>query len=91
MGPVWHGGDDGEAELLASCYRRSIEVAAERAATSIAFPAISTGVYHYPRPAAAAIAVATLLDCAASIDRVRLVAFDEETYDLYRALLATPE
>src|SRR5260221_5583918 len=60
VGPVWHGGDQGEAAQLASCYRRSIEVARSVGAESIAFPAISTGIFGYPGRAAAEIAVATV-------------------------------
>jgi O-acetyl-ADP-ribose deacetylase (regulator of RNase III) len=60
VGPVWHGGDEGEPELLASCYRRSLEVAAAAGARTIAFPAISTGVYGYPLEPAAKIALATV-------------------------------
>jgi O-acetyl-ADP-ribose deacetylase (regulator of RNase III) len=60
VGPVWHGGGEGEPALLASCYRRSIELAAAAGARSVAFPAISTGVYGYPVEAAAKIAVATV-------------------------------
>ena len=58
VGPVWHGGDRGERELLASCYRRSIELAAGHACARVAFPAISTGVYRYPLDEAAATAIA---------------------------------
>jgi O-acetyl-ADP-ribose deacetylase (regulator of RNase III) len=60
VGPVWHGGTHGEPELLASCYRRSIEVAAENGIRTLAFPGISTGVYGYPVERAAPIAVATV-------------------------------
>ena len=58
VGPVWHGGDRGERELLASCYRRAIELAAEHGCARVAFPAISTGVYRYPLDEAAATAIA---------------------------------
>jgi len=86
VGPVWRGGHDGEPELLARCYRRSLEVAREAGATSVAFPAISTGIFGYPSDAAAEIAVATARMHAGELD-VRLVAFDDETYKRYRALL----
>ena len=62
VGPVWHGGDHGEAELLASCYRRSLQVAAEHGIRRIAVPSISTGVYHYPVREAAKIAVGTVTE-----------------------------
>jgi len=90
VGPVWRGGTAGEADLLASCYRRSVEVATDLGARSLAFPAISTGVYGYPREAAADVAVTTLrsLDAAApDLDDVVLVAFDRETAALYEARL----
>jgi O-acetyl-ADP-ribose deacetylase (regulator of RNase III) len=87
VGPVWHGGEQGEAELLASTYRRAVAVAREAGARSLAFPAISTGIFGYPRRAAAEIAVRTLRDCAAGLDVV-LVAFDEETLSIYAELLA---
>lgn len=89
VGPVWRGGDSGEAELLASCYRRCIEVADGLGARSLAFPAISTGVYGYPGHLAADVAVRTLLQCAAStqVELVRLIAFDDRTHDLYASLL----
>jgi O-acetyl-ADP-ribose deacetylase (regulator of RNase III) len=88
VGPVWHGGDRGEPEQLASCYRRSIEVALTVGVTSIAFPAISTGIFGYPGRAAAEIAVATVREHADEVELVRLVAFDEPTFTTYRELLA---
>jgi len=90
VGPVWHGGDRGESELLASCYRRSLEVADELGARSVAFPAISTGVYGYPKEAAARVAVETLRSTTTKVELVRLVAFDAETLRLYEAMLAKP-
>ncbi len=89
VGPVWRGGDQGEPELLASCYRRSLEVADELGASSVAFPAISTGIYGYPRNAAAEIAVSTVREVmpSTSVEVVKLVAFDAETYALYESLL----
>jgi len=89
VGPVWQSGDRGEAELLASCYRRSVEVAAGLGATSIAFPAISTGVYGYPAERAAEVAVATLRSVdPGGIVIAWLVAFDDATFHRYRRLLA---
>jgi O-acetyl-ADP-ribose deacetylase (regulator of RNase III) len=88
VGPVWRGGGNGEAELLASCYRRSLAVADELGARSVAFPAISTGVYGYPRPEAAEIAVTTLRSTPTQVELSRLVAFDQETLALYRRFLA---
>ena len=89
VGPVWHGGQSGEAELLASCYRRSLAVGYEAGARSIAFPAISTGIYGYPVRDAAEIAVATLRepDRADGFDLVQLVAFDDATLRVYDDLL----
>lgn len=86
VGPVWRGGGAGEEQLLASCYRRSVAVAAAAGARSLAFPAISTGVFGYPPEAAAHVAVATLrsITDAAPVDLVRLVAFDDGTLALYR-------
>jgi len=88
VGPVWHGGDQGEAALLASCYRRSIEVARRVRVDSIAFPAISTGIFGYPGRAAAEIAIATVRAHESELALVRLVAFDEPTFRTYRELLA---
>jgi O-acetyl-ADP-ribose deacetylase (regulator of RNase III) len=87
VGPVWSGGSEGEADLLASCYRRSIEEAERVGARSVAFPAISTGVYGYPREAAARIAVETLSGLRSTVDSVTLVGFDETTTALYRELI----
>jgi O-acetyl-ADP-ribose deacetylase len=89
VGPIWRGGRDGEAEVLASCYRRSLEVAAELGARSVAFPAISTGVYGYPRDEAAAIAVTTVTTFSTAVERIILVAFDDATLELYRGELAS--
>lgn len=89
VGPVWSGGARGERELLASCYRRSLEVADELGARSVAFPAISTGVYGYPREEAARVAVETLRGARTAVELVRLVAFDAETHRLYEELLGS--
>lgn len=88
VGPVWRGGGSGEPELLASCYRRSLEVADEIGAGSVAFPAISTGVYGYPVEAAAAVAIDTLRAEFRSVELVRLVAFNAATLECYQDLLA---
>jgi O-acetyl-ADP-ribose deacetylase len=87
VGPVWRGGSHDEADILASCYRRCLEVADELSARSVAFPAISTGVYGYPRRDAAETAVAALGAARTSVELVRLVAFDDETVELYHAAL----
>jgi len=87
VGPVWHGGGQGEPAQLASCYRRSLEVARDVGARSIAFPAISTGIFGYPARAAAEVAVATVREYAGDME-VRLVAFDDETHRLYESLLS---
>ena len=83
VGPVWRGGSADEPALLASCYRRSLEEADRVGATSIAFPAISTGVYGYPRTPAADIAVDTLHRASTAVERCILVAFDSDTAQLY--------
>ncbi len=87
VGPRYRDGSSGEPDLLASCYRRSLEVADEVGARSVAFPAISTGIYGYPPAEAAAIAVETLQNTPTSVELVRLVAFDDATLRLYQALL----
>jgi O-acetyl-ADP-ribose deacetylase (regulator of RNase III) len=87
VGPVWRGGSRGEPELLASCYRRSLEVADQLGVHSLAFPAISTGVYGYPANLAAAVAIDTLRSARTGVELVRLVAFDATTHSVYKAIL----
>ena len=90
VGPVWQGGGKGEPDLLASCYRRSLELAANRQCGSVAFPAISTGIYRYPKEDAARIAVETARAFVTGQylpERVLFCCFDEETAGLYRVLI----
>ncbi|MDQ3946644.1 MAG: O-acetyl-ADP-ribose deacetylase [Actinomycetota bacterium] len=88
VGPVWRGGDSGEPELLASAYRSSLEEAVRVGARSVAFPAISTGIYGYPLEAATEVAVATVKGWEGTgVDLVRFVCFDEATLAAYRAAL----
>jgi len=91
VGPVWRGGGTGEALLLASCYRRCLEVADEVGAGSIAFPAISTGIYGYPAEEAADIALEALRTTTTRVGLVRLVAFDHHTCSLYEERLLAAE
>lgn len=90
VGPVWHGGDRGEPELLASCYRRSLEVAVENGVKTIAFPAISTGVYGYPIEEACKIAVETVkafLENDDTIEKVIFVCFSAGDLAEYQRVL----
>lgn len=89
VGPVWNGGNHGEDDLLAGCYRRSLELAAQHSVKSIAFPAISTGIYRFPPERAARIAVATVKAHLAEsgVERVTFVCFNEETFRIYEELL----
>jgi O-acetyl-ADP-ribose deacetylase (regulator of RNase III) len=99
VGPVWHGGNRGEAGLLASCYRNSLLLAAAppprgEGLKSIAFPNISTGVYGYPKAQAARIAVETVrstLPEVPALEKVIFVCFDGENYGIYQELLGAPE
>lgn len=91
VGPVWHGGGRGEPALLASCYRRAIELAAQNGIHTLAFPCISTGVYAYPKEPAARIAVATVRDVVQAFPAIREVIFCCHSADdlaLYRKCLA---
>ena len=88
VGPRYRDGRHGEPALLTSCYRRSLQVADDLGARSVAFPAISTGIYGYPPDEAATIAVDTIRTTSTSVDVVRLVAFDELTLRLYEERLA---
>lgn len=90
-GPIWYGGDSGEEELLASCYRSCLELASENGCRTVDFPSISTGVYHFPLDRASRIAVGTIkayLDEHPEIERVRMVCFDARTEAAYAAALA---
>ena len=90
VGPIWRGGAAGEDALLASCYRNSLALAAERGVTRVAFPAISCGVYGFPIPRACRIALAEIrafLERSATPREVWLVAFDATVYGEYAALL----
>lgn len=91
VGPVWRGGQQGEPGLLANCYRHSLELAVQSGLKTIAFPAISTGIYGYPLRAACEIALHTIaefLQYEPSLTKVVLVCFDERTFETYRQLLA---
>ena len=89
VGPIWQGGNKGEAELLASCYRRCWEIARENNFSSLAFPCISTGIYRYPKDLAAktAISVAKLEREKASLSKVIFCCYGQQDYDIYRSLL----
>ncbi|GAB3352208.1 O-acetyl-ADP-ribose deacetylase [Arachidicoccus ginsenosidivorans] len=90
VGPKWNGGQSNEASLLAACYRNSLFLALKNDAKSIAFPNISTGIYGYPKEAAATIAVDTVREFLGrqdQIDKVLFVCFDKENFMLYDKLL----
>jgi O-acetyl-ADP-ribose deacetylase (regulator of RNase III) len=89
VGPVWRGGDNSEAELLASCHRRALELAAELGCSSVAFPAISTGVYGYPVELAAPVAVAAVREAhRPPVELVRFVLFSQDHLDVFERALA---
>lgn len=91
VGPIWNGGKNKESELLASCYKKSLEIADSLLVKSVAFPNISTGVYHFPKAEAAQIAIATVKQFIDSenknIEEVIFVCFDDENYQLYESIL----
>lgn len=90
VGPVWHGGKSGEPDKLASCYRRSLQLAVENRIKTIAFPNISTGIYGYPKKEAAKIAIQTVtsfLENNNEINQVIFCIFDNENFEYYRELL----
>ncbi|MEM8642513.1 MAG: O-acetyl-ADP-ribose deacetylase [Cyanobacteria bacterium P01_G01_bin.54] len=91
VGPVWRGGDHGEPELLAQCYRSSLELAIETDCRSIAFPCISTGIYRYPKPQAAEIAITTcqaILAQAYSKIQITFCCYDAENFAIYQDRVA---
>ncbi|HEY1990940.1 MAG TPA: O-acetyl-ADP-ribose deacetylase [Gammaproteobacteria bacterium] len=88
-GPVWRGGALGEPELLASCYRNAFALATVKQARSIAFPCISTGVYGYPKPAAARIALRAMQEWTGRIERIVACCFGAEDAGIYRHLAAS--
>jgi len=93
VGPVWHGGTQNEAKLLASCYRESLSLAAAKELTSIAFPCISTGVYGYPPELACEVAIAAVSDFlqqTCSLHEVILCCYSASDLALYQARLAQP-
>lgn len=90
VGPVWNGGKNNEEQKLANCYTNSLQLAVDNGVKTIAFPNISTGIYHFPKEKAAHIAINTVnafLTTNASITTVFFVCFDEENYNLYKQLL----
>ena len=92
VGPVWRGGNNDEDELLASAYRRSLEVAVEAGVKTVAFPSISTGAYNFPLYRAAPIAIKTIhgfIQTNPVFDEVRLVCFDKTTFEAYQKALSS--
>jgi O-acetyl-ADP-ribose deacetylase (regulator of RNase III) len=87
VGPIWRGGGADEPELLTSCHRRSLDVACDLGARSVAFPAISCGIYGYPIVDAARIALATVREHAHDVELIRFVLFNDETYEAFAAEL----
>jgi len=94
VGPVWNGGKNGEPQLLANCYRNTLRLAADNGVKTIAFPNISTGIYHFPKSLAADIAIQEVQQFAANdknIEEIFFVCFDDENYTLYKERLFLEE
>jgi len=90
VGPVWHGGNHNEKQLLANAYKNSLKIAEEKNLSSVAFPNISTGVYGFPKQEAAEIAISSVKEFmknASSVKEVIFVCYDEENYEIYQRLL----
>lgn len=90
VGPIWNGGASGEDRLLRNCYKNSLKIAEELGVKSVAFPNISTGVYHFPKQRAAEIAVSAVKEYSSSqtgIERIIFVCFDEENFGIYKRLI----
>ncbi len=92
VGPIWNGGTNNEAQILASCYKESLKIAEEKKLNSISFPSISTGAYRYPIDKAAKVAVEAVIsflkeEVATSLEEVRFVLFDERTFEAYQKAL----
>lgn len=88
VGPVWHGGQQGEADLLEACYRNSFEVARQNNIRTIAFPGISTGVYGYPKDQAAEIAIRVMREFESHFERIIACCFSREDIERYKRILA---
>jgi O-acetyl-ADP-ribose deacetylase (regulator of RNase III) len=89
VGPVWNGDKEEKSKLLSECYKNSLELAVRNNIKTIAFPGISTGIYHFPKDKAAEIATKTVndFDKISEIDKVIFVCFDEESYQIYKSIL----
>lgn len=87
VGPVWHGGKKGEARELEKCYRNSLELALKNGVKTIAFPAISTGVYGYPKQEAAEIAIRVMREYESRFETIIAACFSEEDAEMYREVL----
>ena len=89
VGPVWNGDKEEKSKLLSDCYQNSLELAVQHTIKTMAFPNISTGIYHFPKDKAAQIALkaVTNFDKSSAIEKVIFVCFDDENYEIYRSLL----